>query len=125
MNCEQLRAAAYGYFEGLLSETQRAEFEAHHAACPPCDERVTAAKQLNCQQFSEFLASYFDGDLAVDRKAIFERHIELCPPCGDYLKAYEQTVHLGREVCCEGEALPPDVPDQLVEAILEARKREC
>jgi len=125
MNCQELKQAAYRYFEKALEPEVRAEFEAHYAACPACAEIIGHAKALNCEQFADFLAHYFDGDLEPEQRATFDKHIEMCPPCGEYLKAYEQTVHIGRKVCCEGEGLPTDVPDQLVQAILEARKREC
>lgn len=125
MNCQELKESAFRYFENLLEPQARAEFEAHYASCKGCGEIIAAAKALNCQQFADFLANYFDGELDPGQRAIFDKHIEMCPPCGDYLRAYEKTVHLGKRVCCEGEALPPNVPDQLVRAILEARKREC
>lgn len=124
MNCEELKALVFGYFEGVLSEEQRAAFDTHHQGCESCAEFVATAKSLNCQEFTEFLADYFDGDLSAGQKAVFGRHMDLCPPCREYLKSYEQTVHIGKQVCCEGQALPPDVPEKLVRAILEARKRE-
>ena len=125
MNCQELKEAAYRYFEDLLDPKTRAEFEAHYGMCPGCAEIIEAAMTLNCEKFAQFLHDYFDDELDPEQKATFDKHIELCPPCGDYLRAYKQTVILGKKVCCDGKTLPDDVPDQLVQAILEARRREC
>ena len=44
-----------------------------------------------------------------------------CPSCVDYLKTYEQTVRLAKT--CAGDPMPDEVPESLVQAILEARKK--
>ena len=125
MNCQELKEAAYRYFEDQLDPSTRAEFEAHFGSCAGCAELIAAAKALNCEKFAQFLHDYFEGELDPEEKATFDKHIEMCPPCGDYLRAYKQTIRLGKRVCSDGKTLPSDVPDQLVQAILEARKREC
>jgi hypothetical protein len=50
-------------------------------------------------------------------------HIRLCRECREYLAAYQRTIEVGREVFKSAdEALPDDVPEDLIKAILEARK---
>ena len=124
MNCEQLKALAYGYFEKTLSEEQRIEVEVHFRGCTPCGDFVATARSMSCQQFTAFLDGYFDQELSDKQKAVFEEHIQLCPPCGDYLDSYKETVRIGHRVVCEGDSIPAGVPEKLVKAILAARKRE-
>ena len=72
---------------------------------------------LNCRELADFLAEGVE--------AAFREHMELCPPCVVYLENYQRTVELGRDACCGSakDALPEDVPEQLVRAILDARNR--
>ena len=44
-----------------------------------------------------------------------------CPSCVDYLKTYEKTVILAKS--CADDPVPDEVPESLVQAILEARKK--
>ena len=46
-----------------------------------------------------------------------------CPSCITYLDTYRETIRLGKAVCADPEGpVPEDVPDQLVRAILAARR---
>jgi len=65
--------------------------------------------------------SYLDNELPLDQRAEFDRHMSACPSCVDYLKTYEKTVLLAK--ACGGDSVPDEVPESLVQAILEARKR--
>jgi anti-sigma factor RsiW len=65
--------------------------------------------------------SYMDNELPPDQRAEFDRHMAACPSCVDYLKTYEQTILLAKT--CASEAVPEEVPESLVQAILEARKK--
>ena len=78
---------------------------------------------MSCREFEEFVQAYVDEELPVQQRRVFERHIRLCRECWDYLAAYRQTVELARSVTTPDE--PPvarDIPEDLVKAILEARK---
>ena len=65
--------------------------------------------------------SYLDNELPPAQRAEFDRHMSVCPSCVDYLKTYEQTVLLTKS--CADDPVPDDVPESLVQAILEARKK--
>jgi anti-sigma factor RsiW len=82
---------------------------------------------MKCREFVDFLMAYLDEELDPDRRALFESHIKQCPPCVHFLDSYKETVRLGQAVCrdedAEGE-LPPDVPDELVQAILAATRKQ-
>lgn len=79
---------------------------------------------MTCSEFSEFLDSYLSGQLSPAERDEFRRHLEACKHCVDYLATYEQTVKLGKAAFerPEGE-VPTKVPEDLVRAILAARKR--
>jgi anti-sigma factor RsiW len=78
---------------------------------------------VNCRDFVDFLMEYLDGTLPEGERCTFEQHMHDCPPCVTYLETYAETVRLGRTVCRDPEGPPPeDVPEQLVRAILAARK---
>jgi anti-sigma factor RsiW len=79
---------------------------------------------VTCRQFADFMADYFEGELAANVRYDFERHLRVCPNCRRYLAGYEQTVKLGKAAFADAEAaVPDDVPEDLVDAILNARRR--
>ena len=77
---------------------------------------------MNCREFVDFLMEYLDGELARDAREVFEEHMEACPPCEVYLDTYRETTRLGKCICEPDGSLPQDVPEELVQAILAARK---
>lgn len=79
---------------------------------------------LTCRDFVLFLDEYLSGSLAEDRRALFNAHLAQCPSCVTYMKTYQAAVELGRAVLPGSEApVPKEVPEELVQAILAARKR--
>ena len=79
---------------------------------------------MNCREFVDFLMAYIDGELPEAERSVFDAHMVDCPPCQTYLETYKETIRLGKAVCqTEGEAVPGDVPEELVQAILAARRR--
>ena len=80
---------------------------------------------MTCRQLAEFIMDYLDGELPGDVHGVFERHLALCPACDCYLRQYRATVAAGRAafVQCEDGELPSDVPEALIVAILESRRR--
>ena len=81
-------------------------------------------EKLTCRDFVDFLMDYLDGELATDSRAEFDRHLDVCPGCKNYLATYEQSVELGKKVCRHDDGVPGDVPEELVQAILAARKTQ-
>lgn len=75
---------------------------------------------MTCREFADFAMDYFDGQLAGDARARFDRHLTLCPDCVRYLQQYRDTVQAGQAAF--DDELPASVPDDLLQAILEARK---
>jgi anti-sigma factor RsiW len=79
---------------------------------------------VNCRELTEFIIDYLDGDLPPEVNGLFQRHLEACPPCERYLRQYRFTVAAGRIAFteCEGE-LTAEVPEELIRAILDSRRR--
>lgn len=79
---------------------------------------------MTCKDVIEFLDDYVAARLSADERARFDEHLALCPPCRDYLKTYQDAIALGRAVLTGEEDATAALPDDLVRAILAARKRE-
>ena len=77
---------------------------------------------MTCRELVEFLMAYIDGELPEADRRTFEAHLSDCAQCAAYLRSYRETVRLGRAAFADpDEPVPPDVPEQLVQAILAAR----
>ncbi len=80
---------------------------------------------MTCKELISFLVDYVDGELPPSEQRRFDQHLELCNDCTAYVASYRETVRLGKMICRPGrDELPPDVPEDLVQAILEARRTE-
>jgi anti-sigma factor RsiW len=79
---------------------------------------------MNCKEFVDFLMAYINEELPEEQRRGFEQHIQDCPPCINYLDTYRETVELERHAY-EGEesAVSRKFPEQLIQAILAARKK--
>ena len=82
---------------------------------------LTTKPYITCRQLIDFVASYRENELTPEQRVEFERHLAVCPSCVAYLKTYEQTVLLAK--ASADDAVPDDIPDPLVKAILEARQK--
>jgi anti-sigma factor RsiW len=77
---------------------------------------------MTCREFADFMADYRSGELPADSRAAFEHHLRLCVNCQKYLTGYEETIKLGKRAFADlDDALPPQVPEELVQAILRAK----
>ena len=80
-------------------------------------------QMITCNEFEEFVLSYLDGELPVKQRSMFEWHIRICRECREYLAAYQRSIELGQAVLHDpDQSLPADVPEDLIKAILKARK---
>ncbi len=79
---------------------------------------------MTCRELIEVLVDYQAGVLATAARTAFDEHLALCPPCVAYLRTYEATIKLGRGACTNpDDEVPDDVPEELVRAILDARRK--
>ncbi len=78
---------------------------------------------INCREFVDFILAYRDGELPDAQRTAFESHLSMCPPCVSYLRSYDVTVKATQVLCDDaGKAPAEDVPEQLIQAILKARR---
>lgn len=80
---------------------------------------------LTCRALVDFLDDYVEERLAPPERARFEEHLAVCPACVRYLNGYRGTLRVLACVGAAGDAVPAEVPPQLVEAILAARRAEA
>ena len=79
---------------------------------------------MTCREFADFMMDYLSGELSSASRAEFEYHLSLCSNCRRYLASYEESAKLGKHAFDDEDgALPAEVPEQLVNAILAARRQ--
>ena len=76
---------------------------------------------LTCAEADKFVVDYLDYKLDPEVRRRFERHLENCVCCRGFLAAYRRTIDLSRAYG-EGAAPAPQMPPELMQAILDARK---
>ena len=79
---------------------------------------------MTCHEFTDFIMAWLDGELPPEQKAVFDKHMDACGDCVRYLESYRQAVALGQgayEPVTE-QALRDEIPEELVQAVLEARR---
>jgi predicted anti-sigma-YlaC factor YlaD len=79
---------------------------------------------VTCREFVEFLDRYLSGELSALERRRFTMHLSVCRDCVNYLDTFRETVALTEELAKGDEALPDDVPDGLVSAIMSSVSRD-
>ena len=80
---------------------------------------------MTCREAADFIGDYLSGELPGDTVTVFEDHLQRCPNCRAYLSTYRATLELGRQAFDDEDAPATyhGVPDELIAAILAARRR--
>ena len=78
---------------------------------------------MTCREFAEFLDAYIAGELPAEEVAEFRRHLAVCAHCVAYLATYRATVDICQRLRAQAGPVPGDVPEQLVQAILQSRNK--
>ncbi len=78
---------------------------------------------ISCREFEAFLIDYFEDSLPKRQRLVFEMHLKLCRECREYLIAFKRALKVSKRVFADlDEPTPVDVPEDLVRAIIDARK---
>jgi anti-sigma factor RsiW len=78
---------------------------------------------ITCLEFENFMQNYLDDTLPIKQRRLFEWHMRLCKECRDYLAAYKRAIELGQATLgSANDLVPTDVPEDLIQAILDAGK---
>jgi anti-sigma factor RsiW len=81
------------------------------------------SSSMTCREFADFIMDYLSAELSAESRTHFEHHLGICDNCRKYLTSYQESVKLGRRAFDDDNAsLPADVPQELVKAILAARR---
>jgi len=79
---------------------------------------------MSCRRtIDDFLMRYFEGGLTLSERIRFNLHLAMCIHCRRYLDSYRKTMALEKAAGASDDDSqpPPDMPEQLVKAILAAR----
>jgi predicted anti-sigma-YlaC factor YlaD len=79
---------------------------------------------ISCREVDEFLVDYFEGSLTPRQRLVFELHLLVCRDCHAYLERYRRAIELGQRTLRDEVSLPPEIPTDLVNAILASRRDE-
>lgn len=77
---------------------------------------------MNCRECADFLMQYLSGELPPETSESFSRHLAKCRNCDEYLKQYRETIEAGKKACDREDRVAPPIPEELLRAILAARK---
>jgi len=78
---------------------------------------------MTCREFVEFIERHVAGELSTLERLTFGIHMSLCRNCANYLRTYKQTIAASKAAFADPDAqVPGDVPEELVAAIMAARK---
>jgi len=81
---------------------------------------------MTCKELVEFIVDYVENELPEPQRLSFKAHLDSCTTCRDYLENYLHTIRAERAamLCNEDSGKDmPALPEDLVNAILEARKK--
>ena len=80
---------------------------------------------MTCRECVEFLMEYEAGTLAEDARRIFDQHLDACGNCKVFVTQYRTVIVAGKSAFAVAGADPlPDLPEELVQRILEAIRRD-
>ena len=79
---------------------------------------------ITCREFEDFILAYLDDELPKRQRAIFEWHIRLCRECREYLAAYRRSMEVSQQILGQDSQTPAEVPEDLIEAVLNAKGEE-
>ena len=82
-----------------------------------------SGEYISCKEVIEFLWAYVSDELSPEKRHEFDRHLALCPSCVAYLDSYKKTIEMEKAMVSEiAEEECEEVPEDLVQAVLKARK---
>jgi anti-sigma factor RsiW len=79
---------------------------------------------VTCRECSEFLSDYLEGALPDAVRDTFEVHLSRCPNCVTYLEQLRTAIRAGQLAFADSCDEDTQLPEELIRAILEARKNQ-
>lgn len=89
---------------------------------PPAVKRVMSKMPLmiDCRDFEAFIIAYFEDELTPKQLFIFNTHLRVCRECREFLRAYKATMDLASGAHGLPIADLPEVPEDLIAAVIDA-----
>ncbi len=88
------------------------------------DDADSKPRDLTCRELVAFVMEYLDDVLPAAERTAFEMHLAECRDCAVYLRSYREAVRLGKTFGArDDERAAAEMPEDLVQAILAARRR--
>jgi len=85
---------------------------------------IEGSGMITCREFIEFLMAYLSEELPESQRSRFEAHLAGCKSCVAYMDSYLKTVDLEKAALADPESgAPEDAPEDLIKAILSAKKK--
>jgi anti-sigma factor RsiW len=81
--------------------------------------------RLTCRELIDFLDEYVGGSLPTAQRALFDDHLARCAACVRYLRGYQGTLRAVALSHPPEARAPGEVPEELVSAILAARRERA
>lgn len=123
MNCADFDRFAPFYLYGILPPPVVRATESHLSTCARCDSSLKPLRTIVCREIIDTLADYLENTLPEAERRSLEAHLAVCPDCLDYLRSYQDTIRLTQAAFDAGSEPACDLPDDLVRAVLAARKK--
>jgi len=79
---------------------------------------------MTCRDALEFLDDYLEGTLPLGQSLAFNVHLGLCRACRNYLDSYRKTIAASKAACTQT-ATQDKLPEELIQAILSAKRDEA
>jgi len=84
---------------------------------------TAAIRQLTCREVVDFLDAYVANELPAGKRVTFDAHVAGCAECAAFLREYRATIRLAKGAFDDA-TVDDGIPEQLVRAILAARRGE-
>lgn len=81
---------------------------------------MSARPDITCRELIDFIAGYLERSLSAEEQMDFDRHLAACASCRAYLDSYVTTIRLAKS----DDGALDEAPEELIEAILQVRRRQ-
>ncbi len=122
MSCARFARALHESEPGALGPAERALLDEHARTCPACAALRADGAGSSCRELLADLVAFEDGALPTAASERFARHLAGCADCRAYRARYLRAIELTAEAFAAGAEAAPELPEELVRAIL-ARRR--
>lgn len=83
--------------------------------------------RITCQELEAFIIDFIDNRLTEEQHVIFNTHLEECDHCKIYIADYQKSIGLSQSAFKKAASTNSsinegDIPEELVQAILQANK---